>query len=99
MQVSIWQNIGFGNGPTHILRDRLGEVGNVEVGRRVISFSLKSSIEGFLVVPTRSVDNDAFTSRFVTHTSEANLVTEEVEALDALLRIANVLELGKAETR
>lgn len=33
-----------------------------------------------------------------THTSEANLIAEEVEALDALLRVTNVLELGKAET-
>lgn len=32
------------------------------------------------------------------YTSKTNLVTEEVEALDALLGITNVLELGKAKT-
>lgn len=34
-----------------------------------------------------------------THTSEANLITEEVKALDALLGVTDILKLGKAETK
>lgn len=33
-----------------------------------------------------------------TYASEADLVTKQVEALDALLRVTNVLELGETET-
>lgn len=32
------------------------------------------------------------------YTSKTDLVAEEIEALDALLGITNVLELGKAKT-
>lgn len=63
---------------TYSLGDRLGQVGDVQVGGAVITLSLEAGVEALA--------------------SEANLVTQEVEALDALLRVTDVLELGKAET-
>lgn len=46
-----------------------------------------------------SIKCNTFEGMRDTYTSETNLITEEVEALDALLGVTNILELGKAETR
>lgn len=65
-------------GETYRLCDGLGQVGNVEIGRLIISLGLEASVEAL--------------------TCEANFVAKKVECLNALLRVTDILELGKAES-
>lgn len=71
-------NLTQKRGGTDSLCDRLRQIGNVQVGRLVVSLSLETSVEAL--------------------TCEADFIAKEVEGLDALLRVADILELGKAES-
>ena len=65
-------------GDTDSLCDRLWQVGDVQIGRILVSLSLEASVEAL--------------------TCEANFVAKKVEGLDALLGVADKLELGKADS-
>lgn len=80
---------------TYRLVETLGKVGKVQVGRALVALSLESGIEALLM--PMSVCNRWVRATTKTYPSEANLVAKVVEGANALLRVADIAEFGKAK--
>lgn len=88
-------------GATNHFIHMLGQIGDVEIGRRIVSLSLEARIERFLR-DNVSASNKSVVSPIEgadwTYTSESNLVSEKMEASNTLVRVANIAELGEPKS-
>ena len=82
---------------TYRLSETLRQVGEVKVGRTLITLGLKASIETLLRIANLELVSTIIVRRRLTHSRKTHFVSQAVEAADALFRVTDVRELGKAE--
>lgn len=83
-------------GRTYDFSETLGQIGDVQVGRHVVTFGLETGVEGFLspmLIDVQVRDHKH------THPGKTDFVSELVEATDTHLGVASVAELGKTKPR
>jgi hypothetical protein len=80
------------------LSEILRQVGDVEISRRLITLCLETRIERLLVTQVSMGHELDARNLNQAYLSESNLVSQTMEAADAHLRVADIIELGESKT-